>query len=172
MVDYITIGIKTLLGKSDIIPSQLRLLSPTRYVYIRKELDNIILDNNYCKIEYDLLTNGKKMEDYMEYIGGIVMLVPRIETGYKIDKEYRKIYIPHENIEFRTITEGKPRITPGKPKQKIDKAKRLEENIRTRRVLDMLSKRKKDKKRKRKKKKRVDLNMRSNYCGFNWGFLL
>lgn len=52
MVDYITIGIKTLLGKSNIIPSYLRLLSPTRYVYIRKELDNIILDNNYYKIEY------------------------------------------------------------------------------------------------------------------------
>jgi len=169
MVDYITIGIKTLLGKSDIIPSHLRLLSPTRYVYIRKELDLIILNKNYSKIEYDLLTNGKKMEDYMEYIGGLVMLVPRIETGYKIDKEYRKIYIPLEKIEFRTITQGKPRITPENP---IDKAKRLEENIRTRRVLDILRKRREEKKRKRKKKKRVDLNMRSNYCGFNWGFLL
>ena len=28
------------------------------------------------------------MEDYMEYIGGVVILVPIIETGYKIDKEY------------------------------------------------------------------------------------
>jgi hypothetical protein len=173
MVDYITIGIKTLLGKSDIIPSHLRLLSPTRYVYIRKELDLIILNKNYCKIEYDLLTNGKKMEDYMEYIGGLVMLVPRIETGYKIDKEYRKIYIPLEKIEFRTITQGNPAITEGKPRitqgNPIDNVKRLEENIRTRRVLDILRKRREEKKRKRKNKKRV---MRSNYCGFKWGFLL
>jgi len=168
MVDYITIGIKTLLGKSNIIPSYLRLLSPTRYVYIRKELDNIILDNNYYKIEYDLLTNGKKMEDYMEYIGGVVMLVPRIETGYKIDKEYRKIYIPQRKIPFRTITREKP-IVFNKAKKKIDKVKRLEENQRTRRVLNMLSKKRKEKK---EYLKQSDLNIKSNYCGFKWGFLL
>ena len=166
MVDYITIGIKTLLGKCDIIPSYLRLLSPTRYVYIREELDLIILNKNYCKIEYDLLTNGKKMEDYMEYIGGLVMLVPRIETGYKIDKEYRKIYLPLENIQFRTITQGNSEITLENP---IDNVKRLEENIRTIRVLDMLRKKRKEKKEKKEKKK---LLMRSNYCGFKWGFLL
>ncbi len=44
MGDYIEIGIRTLMGKSNIIPSHLRLLSPTRYIYIRKKLDNIILN--------------------------------------------------------------------------------------------------------------------------------
>ena len=184
MVDHITIGIKTLLGESDIIPSHIRLLLPTRYVYIRKELDLIILNKNYCKIEYDLLTNGKKMEDYMEYIGGIVMLVPRIETGYSPDKEYRKIYIPFEKKQYKTIKHvhpgitygghpgehpgGHPGITYGHQIEKKDKAKRLAENIRTRHVLDMLSKRRKEK----KNKKRVNLNIKSNYCGFKWGFLL
>ena len=51
------------------------------------------------------------------------------------------------------------------------KVKRLEENIRTRCVLDMLNKKKKEKKRKRYLK-RVDLNIKKNYCGFKWGFLL
>ena len=178
MVDYITIGIKTLLGKSNIIPSQLRLLSPTRYVYIRKELNNIILDNNYSKIEYDLLTNGKKMEDYKEYIGGIVMLVPKIETGYKIDKEYRKMYIPLGKIPLEKIPLEKRQlgkiVLRKRPLEKpiiLNKVKRLEENIRTRCVLDMLNKKKKEKKRKRYLK-RVDLNIKKNYCGFKWGFLL
>ena len=175
MVDHITIGIKTLLGESDIIPSHIRLLLPTRYVYIRKELDLIILNKNYCKIEYDLLTNGKKMEDYMEYIGGIVMLVPRIETGYSPDKEYRKIYIPFQKKQYKTIkhvhpgiTHGHPGITYGHQIEKKNKAKRLAENIRTRHVLNMLNKRRKEK----KNKKRVNLNIKSNYCGFKWGFLL
>ena len=169
MVNYITILIKTLLGKSNIIPSQLTLLSPTIYGYIRKELDNIVLHNTYCKIEYDLITNGKIMYDYMEYIGGIIILVPKINTGYKISKECRKLYIPQRIMKFKEITNGKA-IVFNEPKR-INKEKRLEENVRMRRVLDILSKKRREKKRKRYLKQ-VDLNIKDTYCGFKRGFLL
>ena len=171
--NYIKVEIGTLMG-SGILPSYLEVKSPTRYVYIRREIDKRILEKNYCKIEYNLITNGKKMEDFMEYIGGKVILVPKVESGFKIDKQSRNIYIP---IERRIFIKNRrlSLAALNKPNNlyKIDKEKYILENKNTRNILDMLKKKRLNKNKNRKLLRlRRHYKAKDNYCGLIWGFLL
>ena len=95
MDNYRKIEIETLMG-NDIIPKYLEAFLPIRYIQIRRAIDKLILEKHYCKIEYDLLTNGKKKEDSWEYISGKVLLVPKVGSGFKIDQQTRVFYIPFE----------------------------------------------------------------------------
>ena len=171
--NYIKVEIGTLMG-SGMLPSYLEVKSPTRYVYIRREIDKRILEKNYCKIEYDLLTNGKKMEDFMEYNGGKVILVPKVESGFKIDKQSRNIYIPLERrIFIKNRLLSLPTLNKPNNLYKIDKDKYILENNNTRNVLNMLKRKRLNKKKYRKLViQRKYHKAKDNYCGLIWGFLL
>ena len=95
MDNYRKIEIETLMG-NDIIPKYLEAFLPIRYIQIRRAIDKLILEKHYCKIEYDLLTNGKKKEGSWEYTSGKVLLVPKVGSGFKIDQQTRVFYIPFE----------------------------------------------------------------------------
>jgi len=149
MDNYKKIEIETLMG-NDILPKYLEVLLPIRYIEIRRAIDKLILEKHYCKIEYDLLTNGEKKDDSCEYTSGKVLIMPKIGSGFKIDQESRVFYIPFEkpkclgnkssnkssnNETMKSISREKPILT-------IDSGWRtsrsISENNKTRKILDML----------------------------------
>ena len=173
MIDenYINIEIGSLMGNKD-LPKYLKLRKDrSRYKYIREKLDRWILENRHCKIDYNLLSNGKMMEDWMEYSNGKVIVVPKVETGFRVDKESRSVFIPmQKRLVFKRRLLRLPAI---KKKEYIDIEKYKEDNIKTRNILNNLKKKRLEKKRRLEiLKMRRKFKPKDNYCGLKWGFLL
>jgi len=176
----IDIKIKTLMGNSLNIPEKISIKKGTYYKYVREKIDMIILNNSYSKIDYDLLVNGEVMIDTMEVKGLDITLVPKLKTGYNMTMNERKVYIPVEKVKIRLLDKVdridysnvllKRRDIYTVEKEEREKERMRKDNIRTRKILDDL-KRKREMKRFRRDC-RKNIKRTNNYCDFRWGFLL
>ena len=182
------IRIKTLMGNSLHIPNKISVKEKTYYKYVREKINNIIIQNSYTIIDYDLLANGEIMRDHMEVKSFEVTLVPKLETGYNMTMNSRKVYIPLDKVKLKLLDKVKLKL--------LDKVNRIEysnvvlkrrdiytiekeerelacarkDNMRTRRILDDLKRKREAKRDRRARLKRN--KKRINYCGFRFGFLL
>lgn len=178
------IRIKTLMGDSLNIPKKISVKEPTYYKYVREKIDKIIINNSYSKIDYDLLANGVIMKDHMIVKNSDITLVPKLATGYKMTMNERKMYIPVEKVKIRLLDKVErieyPNVllkrrdiyTDEKEERKVERMKK--ENIRTRKILDSLKRKREMKIRRRELRKNIKgfKRRKDNYCGFKWGFLL
>lgn len=176
------IRIKTLMGDSLNIPKKISVKEPTYYKYVREKIDRIIINNSYSKIDYDLLANGEIMKDHMIVKNWDITLVPKVETGYKMSMNDRKMYIPLEKVRLldkvdrieypNFLLKRRDIYTDEKEEREVERMKK--DNIRTRKILDDLKRKREMKRRRRELRKNIKgcRKRKDNYCGFKWGFLL
>lgn len=174
------IRIKTLMGDSLNIPKKISVKEKTYYKYVREKIDRIIINNSYIKIDYDLLSNGEIMRDHMIVKSFEITLVPKLETGYNMTMNSRKVYIPLDKVKLKLLDKVNkieyPNVVLKRrdiytiEKEERERACAIKDNMRTKRILDDL-KRKREAKRDRKAERKRN-KKRINYCGFRFGFLL
>ena len=178
------IRIKTLMGDNLNIPKKISVKDQTYYKYVRQEIDRIILNNSYSKIDYDLLANGEIMMEHMIVKNSVITLVPKLETGYKMTMNERKVYIPSEKVKISLLDKVnrieypnillKTRDIYTDEKEEREREQMKKDNIRTKKILDDLKRKREKRRRKRELRKSVKVyrKRKDNYCGLKWGFLL